>query len=89
MSVEDVDELYRDYANARGGVPNVEQEPTADQLAAVRQTLRNGGPPYVDFSLFAPSPRPSDGEAAHLYRPVLQPCFRVLDAARATGPGLI
>ena len=40
--------------SARGGLPHPDHEPSPDQLAAVKQLLASGAPPYVDFSLYGP-----------------------------------
>eukprot|EP00974_Lingulodinium_polyedra_P107301 10386000-Lingulodinium_polyedra.AAC.1 len=46
--------MFEDYSTLRGGLPAREVEPSAEQLAAVKQLLDSGAPPYVDFSVFGP-----------------------------------
>ena len=38
-------------------MPHIEHDPTPEQLAALRQVIASGRPPYVDFSLFGPKNR--------------------------------
>jgi hypothetical protein len=49
--------MFDEYCTKYGEVPAVEEEPTTDQLGAVRQLLDGGQVPYVDFAIFGPHGR--------------------------------
>eukprot|EP00974_Lingulodinium_polyedra_P094594 9168186-Lingulodinium_polyedra.AAC.1 len=49
--------MFEDYSAIRGGLPSTDVEPSSEQLAAVKQLLDSGSPPYVDFSVFGPHGR--------------------------------
>ena len=46
--------LYDAYTTERGDPPHPDIEPTADQIAALRQVLKDDGVPYADFAVFGP-----------------------------------
>ena len=54
MEPRETRKLFKDYEERRGGEPHADIEPTADQLAGVRQLLRDDVAPYADFSVFGP-----------------------------------
>eukprot|EP00974_Lingulodinium_polyedra_P057419 5525628-Lingulodinium_polyedra.AAC.1 len=49
--------MFDRYAQARGGLPHVDHEPTSEQLSAVHHLLGSGAPLYVCFSIFGPHGR--------------------------------
>ena len=50
----EVQQLYQDYKTKFGDYPSPEADPSADQLASLRQVVSAGSAPYADFSLFGP-----------------------------------
>ena len=54
MSERAISDCYQRYLAARGAYPCDDVEPTDEQLAAVRQLISSGMPPYADFSIFGP-----------------------------------
>ena len=46
--------MFEDYKATYGDLPSTETEPTADQVAAVKQLLVSGSSPYIDFGVFGP-----------------------------------
>jgi hypothetical protein len=49
--------VFEDYRIRYGDLPAVNEEPTTEQLGAIRQLLDGGQPPYVDFAIFGPHGR--------------------------------
>ena len=50
----EVQQFYQDYKTKFGDYPSPEADPSADQLASLRQVVSAGSAPYADFSLFGP-----------------------------------
>ncbi|CAE7734064.1 SMYD2, partial [Symbiodinium necroappetens] len=50
----EIQKLYADYKAKFGDHPSVEADPSADQLASLKQVVAAGSVPYADFSLFGP-----------------------------------
>ena len=50
----EIQKLYADYKAKFGDHPSAEADPSADQLASLRQVVAAGSVPYADFSLFGP-----------------------------------
>ena len=50
----EVQKLYADYKAKYGDFPSPEADPSADQLASIKQVVASGSAPYADFSLFGP-----------------------------------
>ena len=46
--------MYTDYKAKFGDFPGPDVDPSPDQLAALKQVLAAGSPPYADFSIFGP-----------------------------------
>ncbi|CAE7694268.1 rpsB [Symbiodinium microadriaticum] len=50
----EIQKLYADYMAKFGDHPSAEADPSADQLASLKQVVAAGSVPYADFSLFGP-----------------------------------
>ena len=50
----EVTNMYQSYQAKYGAAPSPESEPTADQLAAVRQLVSSGSSPYIDMAVYGP-----------------------------------
>ena len=50
----EIQKLYADYKAKFGDHPSAEADPSADQLASLKQVVAAGSVPYADFSLFGP-----------------------------------
>lgn len=50
----ELQKMFEDYKTTYGDLPSTETEPTADQVAAVKQLLVSGSSPYIDFGVFGP-----------------------------------
>ena len=50
----ELQKMFEDYKTVYGDLPSTETEPTADQVAAVKQLLVSGSSPYIDFGVFGP-----------------------------------
>ena len=50
----ELQKMFEDYKTTYGDLPLTETEPTADQVAAVKQLLVSGSSPYIDFGVFGP-----------------------------------
>ena len=50
----EVSNMYQAYQAKYGASPSPESEPTADQLAAVRQLVSSGASPYIDMAVYGP-----------------------------------
>ena len=48
----EVTNMYQSYQAKYGAAPSPESEPTADQLAAVRQLVSSGSSPYIDMAVY-------------------------------------
>ncbi|CAE7597393.1 unnamed protein product, partial [Symbiodinium microadriaticum] len=48
----EIQKLYADYKAKFGDHPSAEADPSADQLASLKQVVAAGSVPYADFSLF-------------------------------------
>ena len=46
--------LLQKYINATGSMPEEEEEPTIEQLSALKKKLSLGKPPFADFGVFVP-----------------------------------
>ena len=46
--------LLQKYINTTGSMPEEEEEPTIEQLSALKKKLSLGKPPYADFGVFVP-----------------------------------
>eukprot|EP00971_Amphidinium_carterae_P116126 2300709-Amphidinium_carterae.1 len=54
LTQAEISTAYSKYRWAMGASPSPAEECTAEQLSAVAALLRDGDPPFVDFSLFTP-----------------------------------
>ncbi|CAE7663019.1 Eef2k, partial [Symbiodinium necroappetens] len=50
----EIQKLYAHYKAKFGDHPSAEADPSADQLASLKQVVAAGSVPYADFSLFGP-----------------------------------
>eukprot|EP00971_Amphidinium_carterae_P192941 3828605-Amphidinium_carterae.1 len=54
MSVQEIESAIQNFIKQTGTPPAPHEEPTGDQYSAVRALLQEGGPPYVDMTLWTP-----------------------------------
>ena len=54
LTAAEVQKLYKDCRDRFGDFPSPEADPSADQLASLKQVVASGSAPYADFSLFGP-----------------------------------
>ena len=54
LNEEDKMGLLQKFINTTGALPEEEEEPTIEQLSALRKKLSLGKPPYCDFGVFVP-----------------------------------
>ena len=54
LNEEDKMALLQKFINTTGALPEEEEEPTIEQLSALRKKLSLGKPPYCDFGVFVP-----------------------------------
>ena len=54
MDHQEVTALFDKYRQTYGDVPATDAEPTADQLAGIRQLIQSNATPYIDFAIFGP-----------------------------------
>eukprot|EP00913_Durusdinium_trenchii_P011626 g10919.t1 len=54
LNEEDKMVLLQRYVNTTGAMPAEEEEPTIEQLSALKKKLALGKPPYCDFGVFVP-----------------------------------
>ena len=54
MDHQEVTALFDKYRQMYGDVPATDAEPTADQLAGIRQLVQANATPYIDFAIFGP-----------------------------------
>ena len=54
LNEEDKMVLLQRYVNSTGTMPEEEEEPTIEQLSALKKKIALGKPPYCDFGVFVP-----------------------------------
>ena len=54
MAEASVRDLFNRYDDQSDGAPQPHEEPTADQLSALSETLRSDSAPYTDFGVWGP-----------------------------------
>ena len=54
LSTAELGDMYTSYRERFGDFPSPECDPTSDQVAAVKQVLASGSPPFACFTTFGP-----------------------------------